>query len=72
MAPRPRTVVYVEDDELNRELMAHIVALVRDARLVTAVSLGDARAVLHGLRAGEVDGDVALLLVDLEIGRAHV
>ncbi|MFZ9629230.1 MAG: response regulator [Ilumatobacteraceae bacterium] len=67
MTPAARTVLYVEDDALNRELMTHIAALVPDCRLLTAPSLLEARTVLHDLDAGTVGSPVALVMVDLDL-----
>lgn len=60
-----RWVLYVEDDELNRVLMEHVVALMPGWTLVTAQSLAEARSIIDA----EHDGSRAfdLVLVDLDL-----
>ena len=62
-----RTVLYVEDDELSRELMTHLAALVPGCRLVTASSLDEARTALADEGVGGPDHDVALVMADLDL-----
>ena len=56
MSSGGRRVLHVEDDELNRILMEHVVALVDGWSVVPASTLAEARAIID---AELVDGDRA-------------
>lgn len=77
MSSGEHLVLHVEDDELNRILMEHVVALVDGWSVVAASTLAEARAIID---AEQVDGSGAsseattdassrlgLVLVDLDL-----
>ena len=63
-----RRVLYVEDDELNRVLMEHVVALMPGWTVVIARSLADARTIIDGVRADAPALDLVLVDLDLPDG----
>lgn len=63
-----RRVLYVEDDELNRVLMEHVVALMPGWTMVIARSLADARSIIDGVRADAPALDLVLVDLDLPDG----
>lgn len=77
MSSGERRVLHVEDDELNRILMDHVVALVDGWSVVPASTLAEARAIIdaeqvagHGATSearAERTSRLSLVLVDLDL-----
>lgn len=63
MASGTRRVLHVEDDELNRLLMEHVVALIPGWTVITARSLAEARSLVDAEHTDALAPD--LVLVDL-------